>query len=200
MISWLDFRRKVLDQGLLIALKEELFLGRKSNRIVPTPSEKHNWIKEKKDSERKKYIVDQGLVEGNESLAAIRESNEIGIIENLDQIRLSDLMSNPPGTPENQLMVSPNFVKIEPLKILNVSALQQSDPVGSEDNVINPFLVNEMPINSPSADQNFRSAKTRKRSIPEVENMSETVPELRKRSVGSERVVEGGTMGKIWSG
>ena len=179
MISWLDFRRKVLDQGLLIALKEELFLGRKSNRIVPTPSEKHNWIKEKKNSERKKYIVDQGLVEGNENLAAIRESNQIGIIKILDQVRLSDLMSNPPGTPENQL--------------------QQSDPVGSEDNVINPFMVNEMPINSPSADQNFRSAKTRKRSIPEVENMSETVPELRKRSVGSERVVEGGTVGKIWS-
>ena len=199
MISWLDFRRKVLDQGLLIALKEELFLGRKSDRIVPTRSEKHNWIKEKKDSERNKYSVDQGLVVGNESLAATRESNEIGIIENLDQIRLSDLMSNPPGTPENQLMVSP-FVKIEPLKILNVSALQQSDPVGSKDNVINPFMVNEMPINSPSADQNFRSAKTRKRSIPEVENMSETVPELRKRSVGSERVVEGGKVDKLWSG
>ena len=180
MISWLDFRRKVLDQGLLIALKEELFLGRKSNRIVPTPSEKHNWIKEKKDSERNKYSVDQGLVEGNENLAAIRESNQIGIIKILDQVRLSDLMSNPPGIPENQL--------------------QQSDPVRSEENVINPFMINEMPINTPSADQNFRSAKTRKRSIPEVENMSETGPELRKRSVGSERVVEGGTVGKLWSG
>ena len=169
MISWLDFRRKVLDQGLLIALKEELFLGRKSDRIVPTRSEKHNWIKEKKDSERKKYSVDQGLVEGNESLAAIRESNEIGIIEILDKIRLSDLMSNPPGTPENQLMVSP-FVKIEPLKILNVSALQQSDHFASEENVIDPFMVNEMPINSPSADQNFRSAKIWKRSITGVAN------------------------------
>ena len=122
LISWLDFRRKVLDQGLLIALKEELFLGRKSNRIVPAPSEKHNWRKEKKNSDIKKYIVDQGLVEGNEGLAAIRESNQIGIIEILDQIRLSDLMSNPPGIPENQLMVSP-FVNIEPLKILNVSKL-----------------------------------------------------------------------------
>ena len=192
MISWLDFRRKVLDQGVLIALKEELFLGRKSNRIVPAPTEKHNLIKEKKNSERKKCIVDQGLVEGNESVAAIRESNQIGIIEILDQIMLSDLMSNPPGIPENQLMVSP-FGKIEP-----VSALQQSDSVGSEDNVMNPFIVNEMPINSPSADQNFRSAKTRKRSNPEVENMS--ISELRKRSVGSERVVEGGTVGKMWCG
>ena len=199
MISWLDFRRKVLDQGVLIALKEELFLGRKSNRIVTAPSEKRNLVKEKKNSERKKCIVDQGLVEGNESVAAIRESNQIGIIEILDQIMLSDLMSNPPGIPENQLMVSP-FGKIEPVKILNVSTLQQSDPVGSEDNVMNPFMVNEMPINSPSADQNFRSAKTRKRSIQEVENMSETVPELRKRSVGSERVVEGGTVGKMWCG
>jgi hypothetical protein len=59
-------------------------------------------------------------------------------------------------------------------------------------------MVNEMPINSPSADQNFRSAKTRKRSNPEVENMS--LPELRKRSVGSERVVEEGTVGKMWCG
>ena len=174
-------------------------MGRKSHRIVPAPSKKQNWIKEKKNSERKKCIVDQGLVEGNESVAAIRESNQIGIIEILDQIMLSDLMSNPPGIPENQLMVSP-FGKIEPLKILNESALKQSDPVGSEDNVMNPFMVNEMPINSPSADQNFRSAKTRKRSIQEVENMSETVPELRKRSVGSERVVEGGTVGKMWCG
>ena len=199
MISWLEFRRKVLDQGLLIALKEELFLGRKSNMIVPAPSEKHNGIKEKKNSDRKKYIVDQGLVEGNEGLAAMRESNQIGIIEILDQIRLSDLMSNS-EIPENQLMVSP-FVKIEPLKILNVSALQQSDSVGSEDNyTINPFTVNEMTINSPSADQNFRSAKPRKRSIREVENMPESVPELRKRSVGSERVVEGGSVGKIWCG
>ena len=197
MISWLDFRRKVLDQGVLIALKEELFLGRKSNKIVSAPSEKHNLIKEKKNSERKKNIVDQGLVEGNESVAAIRESNQIGIIEILDQIMLSDLMSNPPGIPENQLMVSP-FGKIEPVNILNVSALEQSDPVGSEDNVMNPFMINEMPINSPSADQNFRSAKTRKRSNPEVENMS--ISELRKRSVGSERVVEGGTVGKMWCG
>ena len=197
MISWLDFRRKVLDQGLLIALKEELFLGRKSNKIVSAPSEKHNLIKEKKNSERKKNIVDQGLVEGNESVAAIRESNQIGIIEILDQIMLSDLMSNPPEIPENQLMVSP-FGKIEPVNILNVSALEQSDPVGSEDNVMNPFMINEMPINSPSADQNFRSAKTRKRSNPEVENMS--ISELRKRSVGSERVVEGGTVGKMWCG
>ena len=197
MISWLDFRRKVLDQGVLIALKEELFLGRKSNKIVSAPSEKHNLIKEKKNSERKKNIVDQGLVEGNESVAAIRESNQIGIIEILDQIMLSDLMSNPPEIPENQLMVSP-FGKIEPVNILNVSALEQSDPVGSEDNVMNPFMINEMPINSPSADQNFRSAKTRKRSNPEVENMS--ISELRKRSVGSERVVEGGTVGKMWCG
>ena len=197
MISWLEFRRKVLDQGVLIALKEELFLGRKSNKIVSAPSEKHNLIKEKKNSERKKYIVDQGLVEGNEKVAAIRESNQIGIIEILDQIMLSDLMSNPPGIPENQLMVSP-FGKIEPVKILNVSDLQQSDPFGSEDNVMNPFMINEMPINSPSADQNFRSAKTRKRSNPEVENMS--IPELRKRSVGSERVVEGSTVGKMWCG
>ena len=199
MISWLDFRRKILDQGLLVALKEELFLGRKSNRIVPAPSER---IKEKKNSDRKKYVVQQGLVEGNEGLAAIRESNQIGIMEIFDQIMLSDLMSNPPGIPENQLMVSP-FGKIEPLKILDVSALQQSDPFVSEDNVIDPFLVNEMPImpiNSPSANQNFRSAKTRKRSIQEVGNMSETIPELRKRSVGSERVVEGGTVGKMWCG
>ena len=181
----------------MIALKEELFLGRKSNKIVPAPSEKHNLIKEKKNSERKKNIVDQGLVEGNESVAAIRESNQIGIIEILDQIMLSDLMSNPPGIPENQLMASP-FGKIEPVNILNVSALEQSDPVGSEDNVMNPFMINEMPINSPSADQNFRSAKTRKRSNPEVENMS--ISELRKRSVGSERVVEGGTVGKMWCG
>ena len=199
MISWLDFRRKILDQGLLMALKEELFMGRKSNRIVSTPSEKHNRIKEKKNSDRKKYVVDQGLVEGNEGLAAIRESNQIGIMEIFDQIMLSDLMSNPPEIPENQLMVSP-FGKIEPLKILNVSALQQSDHFASEENVIDPFMVNEMPINSPSADQNFRSAKTRKRSVPEVENMSETIPELRKRSVDSERVVEGGTVGKMWCG
>ena len=170
MISWLDFRRKILDQGLLVALKEELFLGRKSNRIVPAPSER---IKEKKNSDRKKYVVQQGLVEGNEGLAAIRESNQIGIMEIFDQIMLSDLMSNPPGIPENQLMVSP-FGKIEPLKILNVSALQQSDHFASEENVIDPFMVNEMPINSPSADQNFRSAKTRKTSIPEIENISET--------------------------
>ena len=96
-------------------------------------------------------------------------------------------------------MVSP-FGKIEPLKILNVSALQQSDHFASEENVIDPFMVNEMPINSPSADQNFRSAKTRKRSVPEVETMSETIPELRKRSVDSERVVEGGTVCKMWGG
>jgi hypothetical protein len=176
----------------LIALKEELFLGRKSNRIVPAPSGKHNCIKEKKKSERKKYIVDR-LVEGHERTPAINESNQIGLIEILDQIRMSDLFSNPPGISENQLMTSP-FVKIEPLKILDVSTLQ-SDPGSGDD-----FVVNEIPINSPSADQNLRSAKIRKRSITEAENKSETVPELRKSSVGSEKVVDGGTVGKMWCG
>ena len=106
---------------------------------------------------------------------------------------MSDLFSNPPGISENQLMTSP-FVKIEPLKILDVSTLQ-SDPGSGVD-----FVVNEMPINSPSADQNLRSAKIRKRSITEAQNKSETVPELRKSSVGSEKVVDGGTVGKMWCG
>ena len=39
------FRRKILDKGLLTALKEELLSGRKPNRIVPAQSGKDNWPK-----------------------------------------------------------------------------------------------------------------------------------------------------------
>ena len=53
-------------------------------------------------------------------IALINASNQIRLIEILDQIRLSDLLSNPPRIPENQLMTS-LFVKIESLKTLDVS-------------------------------------------------------------------------------
>ena len=51
-------------------------------------------------------------------------------------------------------------------------------------------MVNEIPIKSPSADQ--KSGKEA--------SQSETVPELRKCSVDSERVLEGGTGGQMWCG
>ena len=110
-------------------------------------------------------------------IASINASNQIRSIEILDQKRLSDLLSNPPRIPENQLMTSP-FLKIESLKTLDVSSLQQTKPFGSEDNTFDYSMVNEIPIKSPSADQKEAS-------------QSETVPELRKCSVGSEREVEG---------
>ena len=129
--------------------------------------------------------IDQGLAEGHGRIALINASNQIRLIEILDQIRLSDLLSNPPRIPENQLMTSP-FLKIESLKTLDVSSLQQTKPFGSEDNTFDYSMVNEIPIKSPSADQNFRSAKIWKRSITGVANESETVPE-RKCSVGLKR-------------
>ena len=95
--------------------------------------------------------------------------HQIGLIEILDQKRLSDLLSNPPRIPENQMMTSP-FVKIESLKTLDVSSLQQTKPFGLEDNTFDYSMVNEIPIKSPSADQNFRSAKIWKRSITGVAN------------------------------
>ena len=70
----------------------------------------------------------------------------------MDQIRLSELLSNPPKIPENQLMTSP-FVNIESLKTLDV---QQTKPFGSENNTL---FYGRWPIKSPSADQNLRSAK-----------------------------------------
>ena len=73
---------------------------------------------------------------------------------------------------------------------LDVSSLQQTKPFGSEDITFDYSIVNEIPIKSPSADQ--KSGKEA--------SQSETVPELRKCSVDSERVVEGGTGGQMWCG
>ena len=81
--------------------------------------------------------------EGYGSIASINASNQIRLIEILDQIRLSDLLSNSPRIPENQLMTSP-FVKIESLKTLDVSSLQQTKPFGSEDNTFDYSMVNEI--------------------------------------------------------
>ena len=78
----------------------------------------------------------------------------------MDQIRLSELLSNPPKIPENQLMTSP-FVNIESLKTLDV---QQTKPFGSENNTL---FYGRWTIKSPSADQNLRSAKIWKSGIKE---------------------------------
>ena len=63
-------------------------------------------------------------------IALINASNQIRLIEILDQIRLSDLLSNPHKIPENQFMTSP-FVNIEFPKTLDVPSLQQTKPFGS---------------------------------------------------------------------
>ena len=81
-------------------------------------------------------------------------------------------------------MTSP-FLKIESLKTLDVSSLQQTKPFGSEDNTFDYSMVNEIPIKSPSGKE---------------ASQSETVPELRKCSVDSERVVEGGQEAKCGAG
>ena len=65
-------------------------------------------------------------------IASINASNQIRLTETLDQIGLSELLSNPPKIPENQLMTSP-FVNIESLKTLDV---QQTKPFGSENNTL----------------------------------------------------------------
>ena len=43
-------------------------------------------------SEKRKYIVDQGLAEGHGNIALIYASNQIRLIEILDPIRFSDLL------------------------------------------------------------------------------------------------------------
>ena len=65
-------------------------------------------------------------------IASINASNQIRLTETLDQIGLSEPLSNPPKIPENQLMTSP-FVNIESLKTLDV---QQTKPFGSENNTL----------------------------------------------------------------